>query len=198
MDTQKLAGRICEFLREMPEVVHCCLYGSLMRGSCDAYSDIDLEVDVSGCDNGAFILELPKRFSERFDVIFFDYAPSLAPEKYVVTLALDAENPFATVDIAAVATPHMVSVSRQDLNRRNNLYDHTLKLFSANLKHFLRGADCRRDIEKMYSRLFDHDPSLMKKSQMLREVYSWLKDNTQNRHRPFVAAFEKHMEKLPQ
>lgn len=72
------ADEVCSFLEELPEVNSCHLYGSLSDDSHDEYSDIDIEIDVSGIDNGVFATKLPDILSENFNVIFYDYAPSLA------------------------------------------------------------------------------------------------------------------------
>lgn len=187
------ANEACAFLRCVPEVRDCHLYGSVRNGTFDEYSDIDIEVDVSGVDNGVFATKLPDILSEKFEVIFFDYAPSLAPEKYIISVAMSPENPFRMVDICCVAKPHCATVTRQDLASRNNQYDHTLKLFVANLKHFLRETDCYADTLKMYSRVFRNDAVAHDEEYMLNAVYRWLQDNAEPRHEIFVSLFENYL-----
>jgi len=174
MELTLLAQRLCDFLAEQPEVKGCRLYGSLSTGTWDQYSDIDIEIDVSGTDNSLFLTHLPERISKAFPLVFFDYAPSLAPEKYVVTLAVDETNPFRMADIACTATPHCPTLNRQALSALNSPQDHLLKLFSANLKHYLRGADCRREIEKMYVKALGPAEPLLSQAQMLRSVHAYL------------------------
>ena len=190
---QVFANEVCDFLRSLSEIQDCHLYGSVQNGTCDEYSDIDIEIDVSGVDNGAFATRLPDILSAKFDVIFFDYAPSLAPEKYVISVALNTENPFRMVDICCAANPHCSTVTRQSLASLNNQYDHTLKLFVANLKHFLRGTDCYTDILKMYSRIFRNDAVAHDEEYMLTTVYRWLQDNAEPRHETFVSLFEDYL-----
>ena len=149
------AENICDYLKTLPQVKRCALSGSLCRGNFDKYSDIDIEIDVSGTDNGQFVMEIPDLLSNKFQVIYYDYAAGLAPDKYVVSIAIDEDNPFMLADICCCAAPHCTSVSKQDLNRINNKFDHILKLFTINLKHYIRGADCCKDIQKMYKKLFD-------------------------------------------
>ena len=151
MELTVLAQRLMDHLGALPEVKACQLYGSLSTGTWDVYSDIDVEANVSGTDNSVFLTRLPDLVSPVFPVVFFDYAPSLAPDKYVITLALDETNPFRMADIACTATPHCPTLGRQELSALNHSQDHLMKLLSANLKHTLRGADCQRDIAKMYA-----------------------------------------------
>lgn len=195
MTIRDFAAELQSYLSSLPEVKACRLYGSLSTEEDDEYSDIDMEVDVSGTDNGAFITELPARLAERYSVIFCDYAPSLAPEKYIVTLALHEDAPFMLLDITCTATPHVASRSKQDIRALNDGYDHTLKLFAANLKHHLRGADCHADILKMHDRIFGKEHTKNDK-QMLTAVYGWLDEHAEDRHRGYVAGFAAYMEQI--
>lgn len=190
---QVFAEEVCAFLKSLPEVKSCAVYGSLCSGTYDEYSDIDIEIDVSGVDNGVFATKLPDILSKNFEVIFFDYAPSLAPEKYIISVAMNPENPFRMVDICCVAKPHCSTVARKDLASLNNQYDHTLKLFIANLKHFLRETDCYADILKMYGRIFRDGMDIRDEAYMLDAVYGWLLNNAQPRHEAFVANLEEYL-----
>ena len=56
----EIAKSICVQFEKIPEVNFCKIYGSLSRGDYDEYSDIDIEVDVSGYDNGRFLKRVPE------------------------------------------------------------------------------------------------------------------------------------------
>ncbi|MBR6791437.1 MAG: nucleotidyltransferase domain-containing protein [Oscillospiraceae bacterium] len=192
MHVMKFAEELIGELSSLPGVKNCRLYGSLSTGTWDQYSDIDIQLDVSGCDNGQFILELPKLLSERYGLVFYDYAPSLAPGKYVVSLALDGAHPFRMVDIGCTAEPHCPSVSREELSGLNNRYDHLLKLFIANLKHHIRKADCHADILRMYRKVFE-ECSGLSDHQMLEEVFGWLDRKALPKYRPLIKALREHL-----
>ncbi len=196
MQITELSRQVQDFLLNLPDVKACRLYGSLSTGTHDEYSDVDMEVDVSGTDNGLFATMLPSILAQQFDVIFADFAPSLAPEKYVLSVALDPDNPFGVVDLAPVAVPHCASVSREALARRNNRYDHTLKLFSANLKHALRRTDCTADVSKMYHRVFGADTAETGVREMLVQTWNWLWNNAEDRHRKYVRNFRPYLDRL--
>lgn len=189
---KSFANEVCDFLRSLPEVKSCGLYGSVSTDTYDEYSDIDIEIDVSGVDNGLFATRIPDILSEKFDMVFYDFAPSLAPDKYVVSLAFNTDNPFMMVDVACTANPHCDTVSKQQLSSLNNLYDHTLKVFVANLKHFLRGVDCYDDISRMYGRIFRNN-DVYDEGQMLNAVYVWLQENAEPRYVEYIALFEDYM-----
>ncbi len=75
-------------------IKNCMIYGSLSTNSYDEYSDIDLEVDVSGTDNSLFIQRIPEILGAHYHIIFFDYTLSLAPHDYMVSVAIPNKNPF--------------------------------------------------------------------------------------------------------
>ena len=190
---KEFVSEIFDFLNNLPEVKECKIYGSISTGNNDEFSDLDIAIDVSGIDNGVFLTKLPDIFSGKYDIIFYDYTPSLAPNKYIVSIAINEKNPFMVIDISCVATPHYNSVSKQDLMSLNNKYDHTLKLFVANLKHLLRGADCYDDIYKMYSRIFGRNIEVFNEEHMLRDVYQWLQENAEHRHEKYISLFEGYL-----
>lgn len=196
MQIEILANQVSAYLGALPQVKNCRFYGSLANGSFDGYSDIDVEIDVSGLDNGQFLLEIPTLISQRFPVVFFDFAPSLAPEKYVVSVAIDTENPFGIVDISCAAQPHCRTVSRQDLKAKNDPYCHILKLFTMNLKHFSRGMDCLQDIEKMYRKVFSSSSSALSREEMLLEVYRWIRENASEKQKAYVRALEPYLKEV--
>ena len=140
------ADDILNFLKTIPEVKACYLYGSHANGNADEYSDIDIKVDVSGSDNGAFMKKLPEIMTKQFPVIWHDFAPSLAPEQYVVSIAIDENNPFCVVDLNCIATPHIDTIQKNDLNK-DTLF-HLIRLRTTNCKHHIRDADCAHDIQK--------------------------------------------------
>lgn len=168
------ANQIMTILEDMPEVKRCRLYGSLSDGTYDALSDIDIEVDVSGYDNGRFMLELPERLGSRIHVYYSDYAPSLVPERYIVSIAVDEKNPFCMADLCCTANPHCHTVSKEQIRSRNEECTHILKLWTANLKHFVRGTACREDILRMGARIGLENQA---ERRILVKTLEWLEKN---------------------
>ena len=187
---KSFSEEICAFLQSIPGVKSTVIIGSLAKGNFDKYSDIDIEVDVSGLDNGQFLMELPKLLGEKYDIVYCDYAPSLAPDKYIVSFAADISNPFGFVDISCVATPHCANVSKQELKSLNRLYDHTFKLFAINLKHYLRDWGCYDDIVSMYSGICGEDAEERDEAYMLKVTYDWLMENADDKQEKHLRKFE--------
>lgn len=192
MEIMDYANEICEFLLQVPEIKNCYVVGSLSNGDSDEYSDIDIEIDVSGIDNGKFLTKIPDIFAQKYNIIFSDYAPSLAPEIYVVSLAISEVNPFMVVDIRCFASPHISTLSKKDISSLNNLYEHTLKLFTANLKHFIRGQESFNDIERMHNRILEKRDNA-DESLMFSEVYNWLRDNATDKHIEYLRSLKQYL-----
>lgn len=171
------AEKVMDILKSLPQVNDCKLYGSLANGTYDELSDIDIEIDVSGYDNGRFMMELESLLSDRLNIIFSDYAPSLVPDKYIVSLAIDEDNPFLILDLYCTAEPHCSTVSKQQAMSANDFYTHMLKLWVANLKHYFRGQDCYDDIFRMASKLGISNIDAKNEAELLECVLIWLENN---------------------
>lgn len=68
-----------DVINSFPIVNSCKLYGSLANNVEDELSDIDIKVDVSGYDNGKFMLEVPHLLKKELNIIYYDFAPVLFP-----------------------------------------------------------------------------------------------------------------------
>lgn len=183
-----------EVISALPMVKSCEIYGSIARGTEDELSDIDIKVDVSGYDNGKFMLEVPQLLKNELGIIYSDFAPSLAPEQYIVSNAISAENPFTIVDINCVAEPHHTTVSKQQM--ANDVYTHTLKVWIANMKHFARGIECYNDIVRMANRLRIEDVDSKIEEELLSDTLSWLEENVTDHLADYVDACREKFEEL--
>ena len=121
-------------------------------------------------DDAAFVLAVPQLLKEKVHVLYADYAPSLAPERYVVSIGLDENNPFLIADLCCWSRPHSLTLTPNDLKERNDPTIHLLKLWIANLKHYARKADCRSDIVKMAAKAGIARPEDSISSDLLEQV----------------------------
>ena len=195
-DITATAQRIIEILKLLPGVNGCRLYGSLANGKYDRLSDIDIAVETAGIDNGLFALKLPFMINRRIPVIYADYAPSLAPEQYIVSIAIDEEDPFMMIDLNCIGYPHCSSVTREQLSARNDRYSHMLKLWTANMKHHVRGADCRGDILRMVRRINISDAENHSDAALLEKTLCWLEENAPAELAGLTASCRRHFDAL--
>ncbi len=190
------ANEIITFLNEIPMVRKCSIYGSLAANTYDELSDIDIEVDVSGHDNGQFMLELVELLKGKCSIYYSDYAPSLIPDRYIVSIAIDKENPFLIVDLCCSAEPHCTTVTKQQASEKNNKYTHILKLWTANLKHYVRGNECHDDIVRMGQKLAIEDTDTKDKAEILGKTLCWLEENVKSELHEFVESCRRRFDEL--
>lgn len=131
------AEEIMSFLKTHKSVQSVFLRGSLSTGDGDEFSDIDIGIDVSGSDNGEFARDLPALMDSNFNVLFYDWSPSLLPKDYVISFAHKDLPIFWMIDIQIMATPHTPSLIEVPVNK----YHHLLKLWILNFKYYLRGNE---------------------------------------------------------
>ena len=188
------ADKIILFLNEISIVNKSTLYGSLITNTYDELSDIDIEVDVSGYDNGKFMMELVEIFKNKYHIYYFDYAPSLVPNKYIVSFEIDKNNPFLIVDICCYAEPHCTTITKQQVVNKKEF--HILKLWTANLKHYIRGNKCYDDIVRMAKKIPIENLDRKNETQLLAETLNWIENNTEAELQEFVASCRSKFEEL--
>lgn len=189
------ANEIKDYIILIDEVRSCTLYGSLANNSFDEYSDIDIEIDVSGYDNSLFLTRLSEIMSLKYQVVFCDYAPSLIPESYIISIAINENNPFCIVDFKCIATPHCTTLRKQDFVI--DKVEHTMKLWTANFKHYLRGMDCRGDIMRMTKRIMElEEVEYMSENEMLEATLNWLGQNCEEKHSIYLHNCRARMENM--
>ena len=191
---EKMAHEIGRRLLIEHEVKNYQIYGSIATKTYDQYSDIDLEIDVSGTDNSLFIQKIPTILAKDYPIIFTDYAPSLAPNEYLISIAMFEEYPFLILDVKCTATPHYQTLSKNDLRVQMDPYQHILKIFIANLKHYLRGQECMKDILKMYQKAFNLAPPSLNEKELLMLTFNWLYNNSTTHYKAYLQNLSNYIE----
>jgi predicted nucleotidyltransferase len=146
-EQQHIAQSLIEYLEEQRWVNSCTLHGSLAGERGDEYSDIDLQVDVSGHDNGKMVLMLPYMLQQRFSLAYIAFAPKFAPNLYVVSFALSHTSIFHVIDVECLATPHVASVQKDDIRQITHTTSLYAKLLIGCLKTYLRQQDCTTELQ---------------------------------------------------
>lgn len=190
---RNLAMTCMDVINSFSMVNSCKLYGSIANNVEDELSDIDIKVDVSGYDNGKFMLEVPHLLKKELNIIYYDFAPSLIPDSYIVSVAISADNPFAIVDINSVANPHCTTITKNDV--KNEIFSHTLKIWVANLKHRARGSECYNDTIRMAKRLGIYT-DFKNEDELLEEALIWLEKNTPYEFEEYVNSCRCKFEEL--
>ena len=171
------AQEITRIIEAFQEVEACTLYGSLAEGREDIFSDVDIEIKISERNAAEFVLSLPCVMQKNISVVYFDYAPSLAPEKYVLSLGLSEDDPFLIADLCIVAETNYIGVTKEQLTTKNRFDVHLLKLWIANYKHHARGQECTQDIRRMAGKCKIENADRKNPELLLEETLKWLEQN---------------------
>lgn len=141
----EIANQVLALFRAQPEVKEVTLRGSLVDGTPDEYSDIDISLDVSGHDNGQHVYKAIDLMHSNFDVCFHDINSSMVPEWYILNFYLNGVPPFWQVDVVIDARPHCTSFGREDIGGVQDPVGHLLKLWVVCAKHLIRDPDLNQD-----------------------------------------------------
>jgi predicted nucleotidyltransferase len=179
-----LAEEVMGHIRRLPGVRRVYLRGSLAGGTVDRFSDVDVGVDVSGSDNGAFALALADRLRTDLPIEFVDWARSLLPGAYVQSFYLRGRPIFWNVDVDCAATPHVPSVRSVP----QDPIDHCLKLWALTAKHCLRGEEgAREEIERLARRVQADESSGGRGAGLMRAVLARLAKTSRPERADFLA-----------
>jgi predicted nucleotidyltransferase len=142
-----LVNKIIRAISDLEFVHTVKIVGSLNEENNDLYSDIDLEVSIKHLSSDKALLIICELLTEKFSPLWSDYANSLVPNKFLVSMFFENENPFRFIDIGIVNN----GVHSIDKDRfQNDIWIHLTKLWIMNFKLYLR-RDERFDVrfEKM-------------------------------------------------
>lgn len=183
---QAVAQQIVDVFLADSRVKNTFLRGSLSGGHVDAYSDIDIGIDVSGHDNAAYCRTIIETMSREFDLYFYDWACSLMPQSYVLTFYIRGLSIFWNVDIECTATPHYATLTRQAVERDS--VAGFLKVWALNAKYMLRGkADIDQQVRDYAKRALGvESPPCAGAAELMGMVLDHLQNRLQPKHRDFA------------
>lgn len=151
MTRETLTEVAVKLLRLEPHVHEVSLFGSLARGEADAYSDIDIRVELSGISDRAFAHHLSEVVKPLGTLLIDGWALHVLPEKYGRTFYF-AEYPlFWHLDIACESDRH------EDGSDLLKPYypEQIFKIWLEVLADLLRGEDKTAYLEGFMSRWAD-------------------------------------------
>ena len=187
------ANELIAFLRNQPRVQRTFLRGSLSIGNGDEFSDIDIGIDVSGSDNGEFAKELPSLLKSNFNILFYDWSPSLIPKEYVISFVYKGFPVFWIIDIQVMATPHISSLIEVTANK----YHHLLKLWILNLKYYLRGnEEAQFNILKLAKRTLNKEIESNDIPHLMFQIIKEIKVNIEPELHDFIEKCEVELNKI--
>lgn len=185
----KKVKKIRKFISKLPNVKSC----ELATNTFDEMSDTEIEIDVSGYDNGKFMLELPDKLKE-INVIYCDYSSDLVPDTYTVSIAVDEHNPFFIINLKCKAEPHFKTILKD--NVKNNKYTHILKLWVDNLKRYYCEQECSENIRKLAQEINIKNADKKEPIELLEKILIWLENNQTQKYQTYVNSCRRKFDEL--
>ncbi len=151
MTRDDLMQAATELLRREPHVTNVGLFGSLGRGEADAYSDIDVRVELAGISDRVFAHRLSEIVKPLGTLLIDGWALHALPERYGRTFYF-AEYPlFWHLDVACESPLHE---DGSDLLQRY-YPEQIFKIWLEVLSDLFRGEDLTAYLEGFMSRWAD-------------------------------------------
>lgn len=111
------------------------IIGSLASDQFDAFSDIDIELQIKNTDPVSTVRTSLDVIRQHYPVCFYDWARSLAPERVLMSVYLEEVSRFWNIEISVVTATDSAVDGR---TFEENAHLHALKLWLIDAKSFLR------------------------------------------------------------
>ena len=128
-------GEICSKIKTLDFVIDVQEIGSHSEGHADFYSDVDLVVNIQNIKPDIALLKVTEYMKMTYSPLWVDYANSLMPSKFLVSMFINCENPFCFLDIGIYN--HEV-INYNPKRFENDKWVHLTKLWIMNFKYYLR------------------------------------------------------------
>lgn len=132
---ENLIDEICSQLKTFDFVTDVQQIGSRQECHADEYSDVDLVVNIQDITPDIALLKITGFMEKAYSPLWIDYANSLMPEKFLVSMFIDCENPFCFFDIGIYNNQ---AISYDQRKFENDEWVHLAKLWIMNFKYYLR------------------------------------------------------------
>jgi len=130
---------VCSKLKTLDFVIDIQEIGSRPAGHADCYSDVDLVVNIQIVKPDIALLKITEFMKMIYSPLWIDYANSLMPSKFLVSMFINCENPFCFLDIGIYN--HEV-INYNPKRFENDKWVHLTKLWIMNFKYYLRKDQC--------------------------------------------------------
>ncbi|NOR45654.1 MAG: hypothetical protein GQ534_08730 [Candidatus Delongbacteria bacterium] len=175
---RKFAFKIIELLKTT-DIKQIKLVGSLSENNFDEYSDIDIELNDNKQSPVENINIALNSISKKYDILFSDWAKSLLPDKYVLSVFLKQKNIFRFIDLTCFKDANFSDTTRDQLPQ-DKIY-HIFKLWICNAKQEIRNRHDRNFIDLLFVKLFINNDSISNKTKF-EKVLDWLHTNSDNNY----------------
>jgi len=132
--TEQLIGH----LKGLDFITRIDVVGSRVEQTADVYSDVDLLLTINDIPPDIALYKLTESVKAKFQPVWYDFANSLMPDKFLVSAFIGGDNPFAFYDVGILNSDKELIYDKTMFE--NDYWIHLTKLWVMNYKYMMRDA----------------------------------------------------------
>ncbi|WP_289137963.1 hypothetical protein [uncultured Brevibacillus sp.] len=136
--SESLTQQLIEHLYQLDFITRVDVIGSRVEQNSDAYSDVDLLLTIKDVTPDIALFEVTESVKVKFQPVWYDFANSLMPDKFLVSTFIGGDNPFTFYDVCILNSDKNLAYDKTQFE--NDQWIHLLKLWVMNFKYMLRDA----------------------------------------------------------
>ncbi|SDC53693.1 hypothetical protein SAMN05428987_1687 [Paenibacillus sp. CF095] len=136
--SEGLTQQLIEHLNGLDFITRIDVIGSCVEQTSDAYSDVDLLLTIKDVTPDIALFEVTESVKAKFQPVWYDFANSLMPDKFLVSTFIGGDNPFAFYDVSILNSDKNLVYDKTQFE--NDQWIHLMKLWVMNFKYMLRDA----------------------------------------------------------
>jgi predicted nucleotidyltransferase len=136
--SEGLTQQLIEHLNGLDFITRIDVIGSCVEQTSDAYSDVDLLLTIKDVTPDIALFEVTESVKAKFQPVWYDFANSLMPDKFLVSTFIGGDNPFAFYDVSILNSDKNLVYDKTQFE--NDQWIHLMKLWVMNFKYMMRDA----------------------------------------------------------
>ncbi|WP_127541265.1 hypothetical protein [Paenibacillus illinoisensis] len=136
--SEGLTQQLIEHLNGLDFITRIDVIGSRVEQTSDAYSDVDLLLTIKDVTPDIALFEVTESVKAKFQPVWYDFANSLMPDKFLVSTFIGGDNPFAFYDVGILNSDKNLGYDKTQFE--NDKWIHLMKLWVMNFKYMMRNA----------------------------------------------------------
>ncbi|MEK3702879.1 hypothetical protein MKY87_02045 [Paenibacillus sp. FSL R7-0198] len=136
--SEGLTQQLIEHLNGLDFITRIDVIGSRVEQTSDAYSDVDLLLTIKDVTPDIALFEVTESVKAKFQPVWYDFANSLMPDKFLVSTFIGGDNPFAFYDVSILNSDKNLVYDKTQFE--NDQWVHLMKLWVMNFKYMMRDA----------------------------------------------------------
>jgi hypothetical protein len=136
--SEGLTQQLIEHLNGLDFITRIDVIGSRVEQTSDAYSDVDFLLTIKDVTPDIALFEVTESVKAKFQPVWYDFANSLMPDKFLVSTFIGGDNPFAFYDLGILNSDKNLVYDKTQFE--NDQWIHLMKLWVMNFKYMMRNA----------------------------------------------------------